>query len=182
MSLSGKKNIHVYPETDLFVLKKEHNACGVWTVYNMTQRVRRRGPSRSERLSDADVDAINIILTGGSCATPRSSVACWGGSRPSPGSWLSEETSAASGCRSLSLCRLNCKHKANRRQKESAMKKKTPFVCGRSVFLLPLLLRVEQTRSLCKWWVGEKKSLWLFGLVSDNVFTIRAFSTKTSYD
>lgn len=38
---------------------------------------------------------------GGSCATPRSNVACWGGSPPSLGSWLSEETSAACGCHSL---------------------------------------------------------------------------------
>lgn len=51
----------------------------------------------------------DIILTGDSCATPRSNVACWGGSLRCPGSWLSEETSAACGYRSLVLYRRNCR-------------------------------------------------------------------------
>lgn len=54
----------------------------------------------------------DIILTGDSCATPRSNVACWGGSPRCPGSWLSEETSAACGYRSLVLYRRSCRQDA----------------------------------------------------------------------
>lgn len=71
---------------------------------------------RSKCLFDGEVNNldVNFLLTGGSCATPRRSVVWWGGSQRCLGSWLSEETSAALGCHSLSLCRLCCRHRAKK--------------------------------------------------------------------
>lgn len=111
-------------------------------------------------------------LTGGSCATPTSNVACWAGSRPCPGSSPSEGTAAASGCRSPAswMCRL-C-------WRESRERGEGQIRTGS----LSHLGWTDQRLSGCrrpvcsvKWWVGIVLSSCL-GSLSDNVFTIHVLS------
>ncbi len=105
----------------------------------------------------------DIILTGDSCATPRSNVACWGGSLLSPGSWLSEETSAAFGCRSLWICVLSCRHKAKEEHKfaENTAHVWTRlhhwdcFSCYAPSSEWSRYLASERRRLMYKWWVEK---------------------------
>lgn len=160
-------------------------------------------------LCDDEVDSVdvNFLLTGGSCATPRSSVACWAGSQLCLGSWLSEETSAALWCRSLSLDRLSCRHRAKKTDVIEGTE--NTFLCRRwhHHWCFPCFISSSEWSRLsgsklkpslprCVWkggcvcvcvcinagWKKSFRGARLFGLVLDNVFTIQAFSLRTGYD